>query len=904
MLDRSTVVLGSVLVCVLAAGVARAALDPSQQACVNALNKDGAKVAATQGKENAACIKSAGKAKLASDQTAEGCLTADSKGKVAKAKGKTEADFAARCADSPPEFGVPAGSAAAVNGAAVAGSLDLLHDVFGADLDAAVAGCAEDSATCKCQQAISNGGEKVAATAFKEFLGCKRSVLSAGASSAADLAACIEDPGTPGSLAADSKGKVAKAVAKLGSDIAKKCDAAGVPSSAGAPGICSELIGSSLAACIGNRVACRVCLSLNAMDGLDADCDRFDDGTSNGSCGATIVAETTDIPSSAAPPNTPGTPGVQVSNAKLLTQFGGPGFNLNHARYTRFRADLDGGAPDAILVLVPGFEGGANNFKILAENLIPRVAAAFGLVVEVWAYDRRTNQLEDTLGLDMAEALGDAQVGLDWLFGGELGLSLSPALAAGPNRRAVFYDEHGDVPFIANWTPLVFSRDIDAVISAARDQAREQNVFLGGHSAGTGFAARYAATDFNLTGTGEPDPGYAKLRGLVLLEGAGGSVSQVPPSEDTLDRIEAKFDGGLFAAVRGNAGRCVDGVKACTIATEATACSGLRPPKCTLPTTAYAVVPGILNPRVLAAVEPAAIQGMTDPNSGQILLQVDQGSVGNNAVAKVPDLASLAFLPRSTVFGGIGSFVDDDGVVASLASFVATSVGAPGPVVNGLLTWIDITAGPMPASAVPNNGPPPTSLPAPVWGQEKEVTRLDRMLTTFFAGQSNFVDWYYPSSGLSTTSVSGVCTNNTCSAGNVGAACSQDADCSQSIGLDSSALSIGRGRRDIENLTQAANIDIPVVSFGASNGLVRAPGNFVPFAQSIGACAAPTCDGRPRVVDATNPNPAFPTFGDRGGGFEVYVSEGFAHVDVLLAEDRADNEVLGPLAAFLARNVR
>jgi hypothetical protein len=43
--------------------------------------------------------------------------------------------------------------------------------------------------------------------------------------------------------------------------------------------------------------------------------------------------ETVDIPSPAEPADTPGTPGVVVTNPKLLTQFG-PTFSLNNARYT------------------------------------------------------------------------------------------------------------------------------------------------------------------------------------------------------------------------------------------------------------------------------------------------------------------------------------------------------------------------------------------------------------------------------------------------------------------------------------------------------------------------------------------------------------------------------------------
>ncbi|HSP98884.1 MAG TPA: hypothetical protein VL049_16805, partial [Candidatus Dormibacteraeota bacterium] len=591
---------------------------------------------------------------------------------------------------------------------------------------------------------------------------------------------------------------------------------------------------------------------------------------------------------------------------KLVTQFGTSDVNLNNANFTRFRLSATETRPDAILILVPGFEGGANDFKILAENLIPRVFVDDGLVLEVWGYDRRSNQLEDTAGLDIAEANGDAQIGLDWLFGSELSLPLSPALVAGPNRRAQFHNPQAETAFIASWTPLMFSRDIDAIVEKARTVAKNGNVFLGGHSAGTGFAARYAATDFDLSGSGPAQPGYAKLRGLVLLELPGGATGGAPLTNDTLDRIEAKFDGGLFGAVRDNAGRCVDGTTACTIATEATACSGQTPPRCTPPTTAYSSS-AILNARILAAVEPAAIQGQSDPDTGQIILQVDQGSPGNNAIAKVPDLAPLAILPQATVEGGIGSFIDDDGLIASIAFFVATSVGAPGPVVGGLTTWLDFDEGPFPPAAVPDNGAPPTTLPGADWGQEKEVTRFDRMLTTFFQGRTNFVDWYYPASGLSVTSVAGVCTAGFCTTGNVGAACTTGnaaTVCGQSISLDSTALSVGRGRRDIENLTQAANINIPVIGFGGSNGLAPVPGRYTALAQSLGVCTAPSCTGAPRVVDASTPNPAFPTFGDVAGGFEVHISEGFAHVDVLSAEDDGNNNVVAPLSDFIARNAQ
>jgi pimeloyl-ACP methyl ester carboxylesterase len=619
-----------------------------------------------------------------------------------------------------------------------------------------------------------------------------------------------------------------------------------------------------------------------------------------------VVPETLVVPSAAQPAGTPGS-GATTGSAypSLIDQFGTEEIDLNNGIFTRyFYEPLGAAQPDAILVLVPGFEGGGASFKILAENLVLRARHA-GLTVEVWAIDRRGHQLEDREGFKIARDAGDALAALDWYYGAELGLPLHPLLAAGPNRRAVFHDVQAGTAFIANWTPLVFSRDIDAVIDLARTAAKNENVFLGGHSAGTGFAARYAATDFDLSGLGPAQPGYAKVRGLVLLEGGGGSVGGAPLTADALDRIEDRADGGLFHAVRDNAPRCVDGTP-CTVTSEAIDCAGKGRGRCTPPTAAYAIVAGLLNPRILAAAEPGSIQGLTDPDGGQVILQVDQGSPGNNAIAVVPDLNILgAVIPPATAEAALGTFIDDDGAVSAFATFVRTSVGAPGPTVDGLLTWLDLDEGPFGPTIVPDNGPPPTTVGASnVWGQEREVTRIARVGRTFHVGDSNFTDWYYPSSGLSTTQAPGVCSAGTCTAGNVGAACANNGQCTQTIGLDSSALSVGRGRRDIENLTQAGNVDVPVVCFGGSNGLTPIPASFLAFAESLGACTAPSCDGTPRVVSATSPNPAFPTFGGVGGGFEVHISEGYAHVDIVTAEDESSNRVVGPLVEFLQRNAQ
>jgi pimeloyl-ACP methyl ester carboxylesterase len=593
-----------------------------------------------------------------------------------------------------------------------------------------------------------------------------------------------------------------------------------------------------------------------------------------------VAFEGVSIPSGAEPAETPGSGSTDASGyPKLINQFGTTAVDLNNATYSRFYYQPDDAQPDVILILVPGFEGGSLTFKILSENLISR-ALENALRLEVWAFDRRGHQLEDLVGQDLAEADADPQLLLDWYYGGEIGLPLDPQL---PGRRAEFHDTHADTPFIANWTNNVISRDIDAVVEAALAAVGNGNVFLGGHSAGTGFTARYAATDFDLSGPGV-EAGYSKLRGLVLLEGGGGSSSGTPPTADTLDRIEDRADGGLFGAVRDNAPRCADGTTPCTVATEAVDCAGIGHAKCIPTVNSYAIVPGLLNPRVLAAGEITAIQAINDPDTGENLIGVDQLGPGTSAIDLVPDLAALSGLGTRTALGGLGAFVDDDCPISGLATFVATSAGAGnvGPPIcqdtAALDGWQPITDLPLPVEFLPTNGAAPTTLPGTKWGQEVEVTRMDRFTETFYAGAANFTDWYYPSGGLGTTT--GL------------------------PALDSSALSIGRSRPDIENITEAANVNIPVICFGGSNALTPVPGNYIAFAQSIGTCTTGDCNGAtPRVVDASLPNPAFPTYGDADGGFEVHIVEGIAHVDVGTAEDNPDNLISPLLLDFIERNI-
>jgi pimeloyl-ACP methyl ester carboxylesterase len=863
-----------------AAGAGASAPTKQQQKCITSLSSAAAALAKARAAEDARCLETNAKGGLT--ESLRSCMVRDSKGKLAKQVGKLEQVVAETCSGAgEPDFGIGTGAPGRVIHAAAAAATGVTLDLLSENLFATALSCDLDKKGCACQEAAVKGLAGLANAQLATFGRCAKGALKDGISTSDELEGCLDDPAVASSVAADPKGKLAKKATKLGKTLDKRCRDVLSPSAL--PGQCAGLEGEPRGVCAGEIARCRACLSLNATHGLAADCDLLDDEQDDGSCpGGAIAQETVLLPSPAQGPHTPGSPGVVVTNPKLLAQFGGADFDLNHAIYTRYHLRSDPAAqPDAILVLVPGFEGGAGGFKVLAENLIARAFAQRGLVLEVWAYDRRGHQLEDLAGLDLAEERLDAQLALDWLFGDELGLPPNPELG----RRAEFYNAQDHIPFLADWTPLLHSRDIDQVIDAARAAARNENVFLGGHSAGTGFTARYAATDFEPTGAGPAAPGYSKLRGLVLIEGGGGSTSGAAPDEETLDLIEAKFDGGLFGAVRDGEARCADGTTPCTPETEEVDCAALANDQCVPSVTSYAFL-SLLTPQLLASADPIAIQASVDPDGGKAILLEEQGGIpGNTAISAVPELNILNVLPAATAQGAIGLFVDDEGFAASQASFVATSVGAPGPEVDGLVTWLDSDEAaafpPCPAQCVtPDNGDPPTSLPASIWGVEQEAIRMDRFVPGLYLGATNFTDWYYPQSGLSVT---------------------------QGLpSLDSSSLSLdppaGRGRRDIENLTQAAFVDVPVIAFGGSNGLTPVPASFLPFASSIAPCAAPSCDGTARVVDASNPSAAFPTFGGAPGGFEVYVTEGYAHVDPLAAEDGTLNLIVGPLMDFLARN--
>ncbi len=189
-----------------------------------------------------------------------------------------------------------------------------------------------------------------------------------------------------------------------------------------------------------------------------------------------------------------------------------PPADLQKAVFYRYR--LRSGIPvRAILVLVPGTNGGANDFDYMARELIRRSRGS----VEVWTFDRRPNLIEDVTGMEAAEAAGDLQIAIDYYFyGAEInGKTFDGFLG------------QDELSYLSEWGLASVMRDLNAIVSQVPEAKRATNVFLGGHSLGAGQAMSFLGWDFDGDASTLDDAGFSLLAGAILFE--GGSFSPVPP---------------------------------------------------------------------------------------------------------------------------------------------------------------------------------------------------------------------------------------------------------------------------------------------------------------------------------------------------------------------------------------
>jgi pimeloyl-ACP methyl ester carboxylesterase len=196
------------------------------------------------------------------------------------------------------------------------------------------------------------------------------------------------------------------------------------------------------------------------------------------------------------------------------------GWDCDYIRFTRYRPETVGTPKEveAVLVLIPGYMGGANSFDYIGRQLVSMAEAdpAVGSL-EVWAVDRRTNCLEDLSGMNAAEAAGDPGIAVDYYY---RGLEVSGHTFQG------FLGEP-DVPFLSEFGLKLLMDDVETIITTMIPDGadRKATVFIGGHSAGGGFASNFAGWDFDGDALTEDDAGFSNCAGLIGLDGNVGSRS-------------------------------------------------------------------------------------------------------------------------------------------------------------------------------------------------------------------------------------------------------------------------------------------------------------------------------------------------------------------------------------------
>jgi pimeloyl-ACP methyl ester carboxylesterase len=570
-------------------------------------------------------------------------------------------------------------------------------------------------------------------------------------------------------------------------------------------------------------------------------------------------------------PHTPGSGAPEESApAPGLEALLGAPLDLNRVTTVRTRwrhARWGAPRPRAILILIPGFLGGATTFDPIARDLVE----AFRGRLEVWAVDRRPNQLEDRLGSLHASAAatepecqtsppapgcaifegaqfyfpdfnarplaefpgpGDLDLDLDGVRDEQLPLTDRFGVTRGPILFA-----QDDVRFMAHWGLDTYFRDWKRLVESARRQVGPGGVvLLGGHSQGTTWSTLFAAYDFD-PDPGRVDAGHAHIDGLVLLEGGGaGAGSAAKPSlaeyQTTVAALETSGGPDVFL-------------------------------------TSLA---GFIQLLPLGQVGEVASLGA--------FYQPDEPALSQRTTIFGSGIVSFLLSAPATNRAALGLFLDDDfssfgAFRASLGfsddgdNFLRSDFGTPfyQALPNGALrTWKEFDDPTLPACppnqedagtgcALLDNGPPsdpgdPSAAPR-VNAPEREVTSVDAFARTQF-GKLNGFEWYF-------------------------AAGRPNLDFS--YGRDSSALvaehlALDPGHEGPLVLTQNAAVDVPVIAIGGSNGLTPEPKSFASYLASI----------------ATPPQRQ-----------EVHILEGYAHLDVVTAEQ---NEAVPLIADFIRRALR
>ncbi|MEO2167221.1 MAG: hypothetical protein ABGY42_03705 [bacterium] len=281
----TTLVLAFSLSLVVAPDVLAQEQSKDQQRCISSMAGYVTRIDTTQARENQGCVKDYGKDKLGA-MTVTACLDADRNGRMGKLETKiqakqTDADKGKCIGPAQPDFAFvsAAGMVAGVQPEQAAS----LANILGATPEAIIVD-ATDRANrdeANCQNTIIKTADKIISAELKGFKSCATKGLrdrNAPFTSAAELETCIND------TKLDEKAD--KAQVKLVDMIGKRCTDKTVDWTTVVGGACAgEADPTAYAACIRTAANCTACLAINGGYGLSIDCDTYDDGAANATCG-------------------------------------------------------------------------------------------------------------------------------------------------------------------------------------------------------------------------------------------------------------------------------------------------------------------------------------------------------------------------------------------------------------------------------------------------------------------------------------------------------------------------------------------------------------------------------------------------------------------------------------------
>ena len=231
---------------------AQAALGKAEQICVKAMNRDLQGVMKTVGREICTCIRDHNRGNLTD---IEECVADDSRGKILRATERTVRDETRRCEDAPSAYFT---GAAIVNQAGTEKMLDLLTAIYGDDIEAGAIDEATNPPAARCQERVGRRMKACRDMKLKEFNRCKKTAMASGATTNAELEACVFD---------DPRLRIQKICGRIESEIDRRCVGESVALDLAFPG-CDSTDPAVVAACLESKVECIACQAVGRADAI------------------------------------------------------------------------------------------------------------------------------------------------------------------------------------------------------------------------------------------------------------------------------------------------------------------------------------------------------------------------------------------------------------------------------------------------------------------------------------------------------------------------------------------------------------------------------------------------------------------------------------------------------------